>query len=309
MTDTHAHLYDEAFDADRDEALTRARVAGINKVFLPNINATTIAPMLQLCSANPGFCYPMLGLHPEDVREDWSRVLDEMEPLLQQPDHPFIAIGEVGLDFYWDQTYREEQLQAFARQIDWAISYDLPLMIHTRNTHREMVDTIRVRSEKWEVGSEKCEVRSEKCEVRSEKCGVRSEECEVRSEKCGAETQIVNCKLSNCKLHGVFHCFGGTEAEARELLAFDGFMLGIGGVVTYKKSPLPDVLRAAVPLRRIVLETDSPYLAPVPYRGKRNESAYVRHVAERLADIYQCSVEEVTQITTENALKTFPKAA
>ena len=279
LIDTHSHLYQPEFDADRADVLARARDAGIYKVFLPNINADTIPAMLSLCADYPGFCHPMLGLHPEDVRDDWSAVLDAMEPLLQAEDSPYIAIGEVGLDFYWDQTYRDEQLQAFALQIDWAITYDLPLMIHTRKAHREVVDTIRERSEK----------------------------CEVRSEKHEAETQIVNCKSSNCKLRGVFHCFGGTEDEAVELLGHEGFMLGIGGVVTYKKSTLPDVLRSVVPLERIVLETDSPYLAPVPYRGKRNETAYVRCVAEHLADIYQCSFDEVTQITTKNALKVFPK--
>ena len=265
LIDTHSHLYGEEFSEDIEDVVARARDAGVSKIFLPNINADSIEPMLTLASRYPGYLYPMMGLHPEDIGDDWLDVLDSMESLLAAPDNPYIAVGEVGLDYYWDRSRYEEQQEVFARQVAWAMDYDLPLMIHTRDAHRELVDVLN--------------------------------------------EQIKNCKSSSRKLSGVFHCFAGNVDEAEELLGFDGFMLGIGGVVTYKKSPLPDVLRAAVPLRRIVLETDSPYLAPVPYRGKRNESAYVRHVAERLADIYQCSVEEVTQITTENALKTFPKAA
>ena len=187
-----------------------------------------------------------------------------MEALLSCPEHPFIAIGEVGLDYYWDRTLYEEQQEAFTIQVGWAQKYDLPLMIHTRDAHREMVNILKEIS--------------------------------------------VNSKWPNSNIRGVFHCFGGTADEAEELLSFPGFMLGIGGVLTYKKSSMPEVLKAVVPLDRIVLETDSPYLAPVPYRGKRNESAFVIEVVKKLADIYECTVEEVTSITTRNALNTFPKA-
>ena len=270
MIDTHSHIYDEAFDDDRDEVLARARDAGINKVFLPNINADTIAPMLKLCMDNPGFCYPMIGLHPEDVREDWSEVLDGMEALLKIVPNPYIAIGEVGLDFYWDQTYREQQIQAFRRQVAWAAQYDMPLMIHSRAAHREIVDVIASQM---------------------------------------GDAKHANGGLPACPIRGVFHCFGGNADEARELLEFSGFMLGIGGTVTFKKSKLPEVLRTTVPLSRIVLETDSPYLAPVPQRGKRNETAFVCHVAQQLAHIYDCSIQKVEQITSQNALKTFVKAA
>jgi len=270
VIDTHSHIYDEAFDADRSEVLARARNAGINKVFLPNINADTLNPMLSLCRDNPGFCYPMLGLHPEDVRDDWSCCLDEMETQLSAPSNPFIAIGEVGLDFYWDQTFRDQQLQAFRRQVLWAVRYGLPLMIHSRDAHRDIVEVLTELLPDGRTDS-------------------------------GAEGGML--------VRGVFHCFGGTADEAAELLSFPGFMLGIGGVVTYKNSRLPEVLRTTVPLSRIVLETDSPYLAPVPHRGRRNETAYICHVAQRLADIYEVSMQKVTQITTQNALKTFDKAA
>lgn len=262
--DTHSHLYDEQFADDIDEVLRRAFDVGATRIFLPNINRETIEPMLSLAQRYPGRLYPMMGLHPEDLGETWRDVLPLMERYLQHPDHPFIAIGEVGLDYYWDRSLYHEQQEAFAIQVQWALKYNLPLMIHTRDAHREMVDVL--------------------------------------------SRQIVNSKLSNRKLSGVFHCFGGTSEEAEELLAFDGFMLGIGGVVTYKKSTLPEVLRQTVPLERIVVETDSPYLAPVPHRGKRNETAFAREVIRKLAEIYSCSEEEVATITTQNALKTFPKA-
>ncbi len=265
LIDTHSHLYGVEFSDDIDAVLQRAQAVDIAKIFLPNINAASVAPMLALAGKHPGRLYPMIGLHPEDLGHSWREVLPRMEALLACPEHPFIAVGEVGLDYYWDRSLYEEQQEAFSIQIGWAHRYHLPLMIHTRNAHREMVNIMK------------------------------SEE-------------LSNCKSSNCKLSGVFHCFGGTADEAEELLSFQGFMLGIGGVLTYKKSSLPEVLKAVVPLDRIVLETDSPYLAPVPYRGKRNESAFCIEVATRLADIYDCTVEEVAAITTRNALNTFPKA-
>lgn len=264
LIDTHSHLYGVEFTEDIDAVLQRACAVGVGKIFLPNINAASAAPMLALAGKHPGYLYPMMGLHPEDIGHSWREVLPRMEALLSCPEHPFIAIGEVGLDYYWDRTLYEEQQEAFTIQVGWAQKYDLPLMIHTRDAHREMVNILKEIS--------------------------------------------VNSKWPNSNIRGVFHCFGGTADEAEELLSFPGFMLGIGGVLTYKKSSMPEVLKAVVPLDRIVLETDSPYLAPVPYRGKRNESAFVIEVVKKLADIYECTVEEVTSITTRNALNTFPKA-
>ena len=275
LIDTHSHLYDEAFEADVDDVLQRSRDAGVEKIFLPNINGRTVEPMLALARRHPGYLYPMLGLHPEDIADDWRDVLAHMETLLQAPDHPFIGVGEVGLDYYWDRSRYDEQQEVFAQQVQWALHYDLPLMIHTRSAHREMVDVLK------------------------------SQLSTFRS-TFGRFDASKNSQLST--LAGVFHCFGGTAEEAEELLGFDGFMLGIGGVVTFKKSTLPDVLREVVPLERIVVETDSPYLAPVPCRGKRNESAYVAHVVKRLAEIYDVSDAEVSKITGRNALLTFPKA-
>lgn len=228
----------------------------MDKMFLPNINRQTIQPMLDLSERHPGHLYPMLGLHPEDVTSQWSEDLEAMEPLLQQAGHPFIAIGEVGLDFYWDDTYRNEQLAAFHEQIQWAVRYQLPLMIHSRKAHRELVDIM---------------------------------------------------KPYKTELSGVFHCFGGSTEEAIELLQFERFALGIGGVVTFKKSTLPDTLQSAVPLSRIVLETDSPYLAPAPHRGKRNESSYLPDIAAKLATIYDTDVDTIAETTSQNALNIFSK--
>ena len=254
LIDTHSHIYGPEFDEDREQVVERARQAGVEYILLPNINADTISPMLDLCAHCPGFCYPMMGLHPEDVREDYRLVLGQLRERLQSTPRPYIAIGEVGLDFYWDTTYRVQQLDAFEQQIAWARDLRLPLVIHTRSAHRELVEIMeRHRSD---------------------------------------------------HLTGIFHCFGGTREEAEELLTFEGFALGIGGVLTYKKSTLPEALKS-VPLERVVLETDAPYLAPVPYRGKRNESAYVAHTLRRLAEVYDCLPERVDKVTTETAKRIF----
>lgn len=242
MIDTHSHIYGPEFDNDRAEVIQRARLAGVDKVLLPNINEQSIARMFQVAEEYPGVCYPMMGLHPEDVKEDWTQVLDRMEVLLDG----MIAVGEVGLDFYWDATFRKEQIEAFERQICWAVERDLPLVIHMRKAEQELLEVME----------------------RHKSDGLR----------------------------GVFHCFGGSKETALRMLKHEGFVLGIGGVVTFKNSRLAETLRH-VPLDRIVLETDAPYLAPVPYRGKRNEPSYVAHVARFLSDIYNVSEEEVNDVT------------
>ena len=254
MIDTHSHIYEPVFNADREDVIMRAKQAGVEYILLPNINAQSIGQMLDMCRRYPGYCFPMLGLHPEDIEEDYRQVLAKMKALLEVPDHPYIAIGEVGLDYYWDKSMVKEQEETFRTQIEWAIEYHLPLMIHSRSAHRQLVAAIT----------------------------------EYKDEA----------------LSGVFHCFGGTAEEAQELLQFPDFMLGIGGVVTYKNSGLPETL-ASVPLERIVLETDSPYLAPVPYRGKRNESAYVAEVLRKVAYIYNVSEGQAEIITNNNAKHIF----
>lgn len=254
MIDTHSHIYVPEFSEDVDDVVARARQAGIERIFMPNINMQSVEPMLDLCRRYPGYLYPMMGLHPEDVRDDWAQVLSEMEVLLQQPGHPFVAVGEVGLDFYWDKTYCKEQKMAFDAQIQWAMRYNLPLMIHCRDAHEDVLALLE--------------------------------------------------PYRNAGLKGVFHCFGGTPEQARELLSHEGFALGIGGILTFKKSPLPAVLEE-VSLDRIVVETDAPYLAPVPYRGKRNESAYCVEVFKKLAELYQVTPQEVSIQTNTNVRRIF----
>jgi len=250
MIDTHSHIYGPEFDADRADVLQRAMRAGVDKVLLPNINEESIGPMLQVVREYPGVCYPMMGLHPEDVKENWAEVLDRMEAQLDG----MIAVGEVGLDFYWDSTYRKEQIEAFERQICWARERDLPLVVHMRKAEPELLEAME----------------------RHKSDGLR----------------------------GVFHCFGGSRETAARMLKHEGFVLGIGGVATFKNSRLAETLRH-VPLDRIVLETDAQYLAPVPCRGKRNEPSYVVHVAKFLTNIYNVSLEEVNAVTNSTVGRVF----
>ena len=254
MIDTHSHIYGPEYDEDRELVVQRAQQAGVERILLPNINEGSIEPMLSLCHSFSGYCFPMMGLHPEDVTDDYPQVLNRMENLLKESSHPYIAIGEVGLDFYWDASRASQQIEVFTRQIEWAVRYKLPLMVHSRSAHDQLVQAIR--------------------------------------------------PFASEGLRGVFHCFSGTLDEALELLSFDGFVLGIGGVATFKKSTLPEVLQS-VPLQRIVLETDSPYLAPVPYRGKRNEPAYVVEVMHKVANIYNVAPEEVEKVTNANVKHVF----
>lgn len=252
--DTHTHLDGTEFDADRDEVMERARAAGVSKVFLPAIDLKSVETVLAVSRKYEGYAYPMIGLHPEEVGADWENVLHRMREYIV-PGHPFIAIGEVGLDFYWTRDNEREQLAAFERQVEWSVETRLPLMIHCRKAQNEMVAVMR--------------------------------------------------RYQNELPGGVFHCFTGNEKEAEQLLDFQNFVLGIGGVLTFKKSHLPEVLPASVPLSRIVLETDSPYMAPVPKRGERNESAYVEFVLKRLAEAYGVEDEEVARQTNENVERVF----
>lgn len=253
--DTHTHLDGHEFDDDRDEVISRAKAAGVSKVFIPAVDLPSVDSVLAVCGRYPGYAYPMIGLHPEEVKADWRSVLARMKPRLDEPSNPFIAVGEVGLDYYWSREFEQEQLEAFEEQVRWSVEYRLPLMVHCRKRQNEMVNMLR----------------------------------RYEGELPG----------------GVFHCFTGNEREAAELLRFDNFMLGIGGVLTFKKSRLPETLAAAVPLSRIVLETDSPYMAPVPMRGKRNESAFTLYVLKRLAECYGVSEQEVADATNDNVRRVF----
>ena len=252
VIDTHTHLDAEEFNEDRAEAFARAREAGGGKVFLPAIDVKTTHAVLALSREYPGYAYPMIGLHPEEVKADWKEQLTELRKM-QISD--FIAIGEIGQDYYWSREFEHEQLEAFEEQVKWAIETRLPLMIHCRKAQNEMVHLLR----------------------------------QYQKDLPG----------------GVFHCFTGNQKEAEELLSFDNFVLGIGGVSTFKSSHLREDLPAVVPMNRIVLETDSPYMAPVPFRGKRNESAFVLEVLKTLAKAYGVSEEEFAKQTNETVERVF----
>lgn len=251
IIDTHSHLDGEEFADDLPEVIQRAKDAQVEKILVPNVNLQGLPHLIEVCDAYPDYLYPMIGLHPEDVKDDYQTQLDQMFIFLKEKPNRFCAIGEVGLDFYWDETYRNQQLDAFEQQIQWAKQFGKPLMIHARNAFEEIVEIME--------------------------------------------------RHRDDQLEGVFHCFTGTEDEARKLLSFDGFKLGIGGVLTFKKSTLPEVLKNAVPLSRIVVETDSPYLAPVPHRGKRNESAFIIEIVRRLTEIYACNWVNIATETKKNA--------
>lgn len=252
IIDTHTHLDAEEFDEDRAEAFARAKEAGVGKVFLPAIDVKTTHSVWKLSQEYPGYAFPMIGLHPEEVKADWKEQLAELRKMSVSD---FIAIGEVGLDYYWSREFEKEQLEAFEEQVKWSIETRLPLMIHCRKGQNEMVHLLRA----------------------------------YESELPG----------------GVFHCFTGNQKEAEELLSFDRFVLGVGGVSTFKSSHLREDLPAVVPLDRLLLETDSPYMAPVPHRGKRNESAFVVEVLKTLAQAYGVSEEELAEATNRNVERVF----
>lgn len=252
--DTHAHLDGQEFEDDKDLVVERAKKAGAAAIFIPAINLHSIDKVESVCSDYQGFAFPMAGLHPEEVGLDYKDVLASIKRRL--PGN-FIAIGEVGLDFYWSREFEMEQMETFEEQVRWACSLGMPLMIHCRKAQNQMV-------------------------------------------------AILNKYKDELK-GGVFHCFTGNLQEARQLLEFEGFCLGIGGVLTFKNCRLPEVV-THIPLERIVLETDAPYMAPVPMRGKRNESAFVAYVIEKLAACMGVDAGKVAEVTTWNALRTFPKA-
>lgn len=254
LIDTHSHLYLEEFDADRAETVERARSAGVSAIVMPAIDLVTLDRLNDMCRTYPDYCYPLIGLHPEEVKEDYGSVLSQMKAILDKCPSSYIGIGEIGLDFYWDETYRTQQIEAFDEQLQWALEYKMPVAIHSRNAHREIVDTLY--------------------------------------------------KYKDAGLSGVFHCFCGPPEEAEELLQFENFYLGIGGVLTFKKSTLPSVVQE-IPMSRLLVETDSPYLAPVPHRGKRNESSYVLDTLKALAAYKGMTLEEAAEITTNNAEKLF----
>ena len=253
LIDTHSHLFLEEFSEDLPQVIERARSAGVTHIFMPNIDSTTIDSMLSVCNTYNDYCFPMIGLHPTSVNADYEKELEIVARELRSF-NKYIAIGEVGMDLYWDKTFLKEQQIVLDKQINWALEYDLPVVIHCRDAFGYIYNVLE--------------------------------------------------PYKNTSLKGVFHSFTGTDDEAARILEFSGFLIGINGVVTFKKSHLPEVL-TKIPLEKIVLETDSPYLTPVPNRGKRNESAYVKDTLMKVSDIYRMSPEAVGRVTSENALKVF----
>ena len=252
MIDTHSHIYSEEFDTDRSEAIQRAKDAGITHIILPNVDTATLPDMLALQAQYPGFCFAAIGVHPTSVKEDYLSELSMVRAELTF--NKYIAIGEIGIDLYWDKTYLNQQIKAFQQQVEWALEFNLPVIIHVRESFRETMNAL--------------------------------------------------APYKNSGLRGVFHSFVGSLEEAQEILDFGGFLLGINGIVTFKNSGLAAVVEK-IDLKHIILETDSPYLTPAPHRGKRNESAYTLLVAKKLAEVYNCTLEEIDEQTTRNALSLF----
>ena len=252
--DTHSHLFLEEFDEDRKEVVARAKEAGVSCIFMPDIDSSTHQRLMDMCDDYPDYCFPLVGLHPESVNEHYEKELEFVRKALEEHSDRFIGIGEIGIDLYWDSTYKKEQEVAFQKQVAWALEFDLPIVVHCRNAFDSIYEVLR--------------------------------------------------QFDNQKLKGIFHCFSAGEGETERMLEFPHFLLGINGIVTFKKSPLPEVLKT-IPLERIVVETDAPYLAPVPKRGKRNESAFVFYTLQKVAEIYGLTLDEAAKKTTENVLRVF----
>lgn len=251
LIDTHAHLYLDVFDDDIDTVIQRARDQGVEQVLLPNIDMSSLEALHQLTARDPAYFKPMVGLHPCSVQADYQSQLEALYKNIDLERH--IAIGEIGLDYYWDKTFIEEQKDAFRIQVDWARKHNLPIVIHSRDSIDDILDILE----------------------------------ELRIEG----------------LRGVFHCFTGTVGQAQRIMDLS-FYMGLGGVLTFKNSGLDQIV-AQLPIEYFVLETDAPYLTPHPYRGKRNESSYVRLVAEKLADTLGVAVQDIEKVTSENAKKLF----
>lgn len=252
FVDTHTHLFSDAFDEDRAQVVQTAIDAGVTKLLLPNIDVKTIDAMHALEREFPENCYSMMGLHPGSVNENWEEDLAIIKENLFS--RKYVAVGEIGMDLYWDKTFIEEQKKAFTLQVEWAKELQIPIAIHARDAFDEIFEILD--------------------------------------------------EINNDRLTGVFHCFTGTKEQADHIKSYGGFKLGIGGVLTYKKARLDEVL-SQIELKELILETDSPYLSPVPFRGKRNQSSYILHIAEKLSEVYKLPLAEIERQTTQNALELF----
>ena len=278
MIDTHCHIDEEAFEPDREEVIARQQQSGVQAMIVPGVNVASINSVMELCHAHPGYCYPALGLHPEDVKADWREQLATVEAAIRAHRDELVAIGEIGLDYYWDKTYKEEQKEVLRRQLLLARELNLPVILHNREATEDILSIVNT---------------------------IANDQSPITNDQS---------PITNNQLRGVFHCYSGSK-ETAEIILKMGFYLGIGGVLTFKNSKLSETLKELnqssitnhqLPItNRLLLETDAPYMAPTPHRGERNESRFMALVAERLAQVLNVSVDEIIEATSANARQLF----
>ena len=278
MIDTHCHIDEEAFEPDREEVIARQQQSGVQAMIVPGVNVASINSVMELCHAHPGYCYPALGLHPEDVKDDWREQLAAVEAAIRAHRDELVAIGEIGLDYYWDKTFKEEQKEVLRRQLLLARELNLPVILHNREATEDILSIVNT---------------------------IANDQSPITNDQS---------PITNNQLRGVFHCYSGSK-ETAEIILKMGFYLGIGGVLTFKNSKLSETLRElnqseiknqqSEILNRLLLETDAPYMAPTPHRGERNESRFMALVAERLAQVLNVSVDEIIEATSANARQLF----
>ena len=278
MIDTHCHIDEEAFEPDREEVIARQQQSGVQAMIVPGVNVASINSVMELCHAHPGYCYPALGLHPEDVKDDWREQLATVEAAIRAHRDELVAIGEIGLDYYWDKTFKEEQKEVLRRQLLLARELNLPVILHNREATEDILSIVNT---------------------------IANDQSPITNDQS---------PMTNNQLKGVFHCYSGSK-ETAEIILKMGFYLGIGGVLTFKNSKLSETLKELnqssitnhqLPItNRLLLETDAPYMAPTPHRGERNESRFMALVAERLAQVLNVSVDEIIEATSANARQLF----
>ena len=285
MIDTHCHIDEEAFEPDREEVIARQQQSGVQAMIVPGVNVASINSVMELCHAHPGYCYPALGLHPEDVKADWREQLATVEAAIRAHRDELVAIGEIGLDYYWDKTFKEEQKEVLRRQLLLARELNLPVILHNREATEDILSIVNT--------------------IANDQSPITNEQSPMTNNQS---------PITNNQLRGVFHCYSGSK-ETAEIILKMGFYLGIGGVLTFKNSKLSETLRElnqseiknqqSEILNRLLLETDAPYMAPTPHRGERNESRFMALVAERLAQVLNVSVDEIIEATSANARQLF----
>ena len=285
MIDTHCHIDEEAFEPDREEVIARQQQSGVQAMIVPGVNVASINSVMELCHAHPGYCYPALGLHPEDVKADWREQLATVEAAIRAHRDELVAIGEIGLDYYWDKTFKEEQKEVLRRQLLLARELNLPVILHNREATEDILSIVNT--------------------IANDQSPITNHQSPISNDQS---------PITNNQLRGVFHCYSGSK-ETAEIILKMGFYLGIGGVLTFKNSKLSETLRElnqseiknqqSEILNRLLLETDAPYMAPTPHRGERNESRFMALVAERLAQVLNVSVDEIIEATSANARQLF----